>query len=66
MFLCENSYHAVVNANLNKTELTLQLNKLHKYRKALFYSLDDISGMSPHLCMHRIPLADESKSSIEQ
>ena len=41
------------------------LNKLRKYRKALGYSLDDIPGISPNLCMHRIHLEDESTSSIE-
>ena len=44
----------------------LLLNKLGKYRKALGYSLDDIPGISPYLCMHRIHLEDDSKSSVEQ
>ena len=41
------------------------LNKLRKYLKAIGYFLDDIPGISPDLCMHRIHLEDESKSSIE-
>jgi len=65
-FLCENStYHVIVNASLNKVELTLLLSMLRKYRKALGYSLDDITGISPDLCMHRIHLKDESKPSVE-
>ncbi|CAA7040708.1 unnamed protein product [Microthlaspi erraticum] len=38
---------------------------LRKYRKAIGYTLDDIKGISPDLCIHRIHLEDESKSSIE-
>ena len=64
-FLYDNSYSVVVNANLTSGELTLLLNKLCKYRKAIGYTLDDIPGISPDLCMRRIHLEDESKSSIE-
>ena len=56
----------IVNANLTNGELALLLNKLRKYRKALGYSLEDIHGISPYLCIHRIHLEDDSKSSVEQ
>ncbi|XP_024013657.1 uncharacterized protein LOC112087847 [Eutrema salsugineum] len=53
-FLGPNStYPVIVNASLNNAKLTLLLSKLRKFRKALGYSLDDISGISPDLCMHR-------------
>jgi len=71
IFLGENStYPVIVNASLNKAELTLLLSKLRKYHKALPYSLDDITCISPDLCMpsvehHRIHLKDESKPSVE-
>ena len=62
-FLGENStYHVIVNASLNLAELTLLLSKLRNHRKALGCSLDDIAGISPDVCMHRIHLEDESKS----
>ncbi|XP_013613790.1 PREDICTED: uncharacterized protein LOC106319953 [Brassica oleracea var. oleracea] len=64
-FLYKNSYPVIVNANLTNGELALLLNKLQKYRKALRYSLEDIPGISPDLCMHRIHLEDDSKSSVE-
>ena len=54
-----------MNANLTNGELTLLLNKLRKYRKALRYSLEDIPGISPDLCMHQIHLKDDSKSPVE-
>ena len=66
-FLGANStYPVIVNASLNTAKLTLLLTKLHKYRKALGYSLDDIIGISPDLYMHMIHLKDESKPSVKQ
>ncbi|XP_013699887.1 uncharacterized protein LOC106403617 [Brassica napus] len=59
-FLYKYSYPVFVNANLTNGELALLLYKLHKYRKALGYSLEDIPGISPDLCMHRIYLEDGS------
>ncbi|XP_013608098.1 PREDICTED: uncharacterized protein LOC106314828, partial [Brassica oleracea var. oleracea] len=64
-FLYNNFYPVIVNANLTNGELALLLNKLRKYSKALGYSLKDIPGISPDLCMHRIHLEDDSKSSVE-
>jgi len=65
-FLGENStYPVIVNASLNPKKLTLLLSKLRNHCKALGYSLDDIAYISPDVCMHRIHLEDESKSSIE-
>ncbi|CAA7027819.1 unnamed protein product [Microthlaspi erraticum] len=45
--------------------LSALLVELRKYRKAIGYTLDDIKGISPDLCIHRIHLEDESKFSIE-
>lgn len=64
-FLYDNSYLVIVNANLISEKLVLLLNKLHKYRRAIRYSLNDIPGISPDFCMHSIHLDDESKSSIQ-
>ena len=64
-FLYKNSYPVILNANLTNGELAMLLIKLHKYRRALRYSLEDIPGISPNLCMHRIHLDDDSKSSVE-
>ncbi|XP_056853224.1 uncharacterized protein LOC130502448 [Raphanus sativus] len=50
---------------LTELELSQLLSALKKFRKAIGYSLDDIKGISPSLCMHRIHLEDESMTSIE-
>ncbi|WZZ53231.1 hypothetical protein YC2023_053338 [Brassica napus] len=59
------TYPVIVSSELTENELSMLLNELKNYRKALGYSLDDIKGISPSLCMHRIHLEDESKTSIE-
>ncbi|KAG7578694.1 Reverse transcriptase domain [Arabidopsis thaliana x Arabidopsis arenosa] len=65
-FLGTNStYPVIINAKLNDDEVHLLLNELRKYRRAIGYSLSDIKGISPSLCMHRIHLENESYSSIE-
>ncbi|WZZ44754.1 hypothetical protein YC2023_041013 [Brassica napus] len=48
-----------------KVELNPLPNELRKYRKALGYSLADIPGISPDLCIHRIHLQDESMTYVE-
>ena len=59
------TYPVIVSSELSEDELSKLLNELKKYRKAIGYSLDDIKGISPSLCMHRIHLEDESMTSIE-
>ncbi|WZZ44810.1 hypothetical protein YC2023_041069 [Brassica napus] len=65
-FLGPNStYPVIVNSELNYVETAKLLCELRKYRKAIGYSLDDIPGISPDLCMHRIHVEDESMTSVE-
>ena len=61
----KSTYPVIINADLNNAETALLLCELRKYHKAIGYSLDDIPGLSPDLCMHRIYLEDESRNSIE-
>ncbi|KAG7548081.1 Integrase catalytic core [Arabidopsis suecica] len=65
-FLGNNStYPVIVNDALTDEQVHLLLTELKKYRKAIGYSLDDIKGISPSLCTHRIHLENETYSSIE-
>ncbi|XP_056845060.1 uncharacterized protein LOC130496730 [Raphanus sativus] len=59
------TYPVIVSSELNEPELAELLKTLKRFRKAIGYSLDDIKGISPTLCMHRIHLEDESMTSIE-
>ncbi|KAL1223552.1 hypothetical protein V5N11_034303 [Cardamine amara subsp. amara] len=65
-FLGKNdTYPVIVNDKLKPEELSLLLNELRKFRKAIGYSLDDIKGISPSLCTHRIHLENETHTSVE-
>ena len=49
------------------TELEEQklLEILRKYKKAIAWFIDDLKGISPSICMHKILLEENSKTSIE-
>ncbi|KAJ9189474.1 hypothetical protein P3X46_000762, partial [Hevea brasiliensis] len=60
-----NTYPVIVNANLSTLEADKLLRVLRQFRKVLGYTIDDIKGISPHFCMHRIILEENCKPSIE-
>ncbi|CAM9000179.1 unnamed protein product [Rhodiola kirilowii] len=65
-FLGSNStYPVIVGATLNEHETSKLLHVLKTNRKALGYSIDDLKGISPSLCMHRINLEENAKPSRE-
>ena len=55
----------IVNANLGKIETKKLLNVLRKYPTALGYNISDLKGISPSVCMHRIMLEEDCKTSRE-
>ncbi|CAM8916931.1 unnamed protein product [Rhodiola kirilowii] len=65
-FLGSNAtYLVIVGATLNEHETSKLLHVLKTNRKALGYSIDDLKGVSPSLCMHRINLEENAKPSRE-
>ncbi|CAM8890497.1 unnamed protein product [Rhodiola kirilowii] len=65
-FLGSNAtYPVIVGATLNENETSKLLHVLKTNRKALGYSIDDITGIGPSLCMHRINLEENVKPSRE-
>ncbi|CAM8957907.1 unnamed protein product [Rhodiola kirilowii] len=65
-FLGSNAtYPVIVGATLNEDETSKLVHVLKANRKALGYSIDDITGISPSLCMHRINLEEDVKPSRE-
>jgi len=65
-FIGPNStYPVIVNASLNEGETEKLLNILKKYPKVIGYTIEDIKGINPSLCMHRILLKEDYKPSIE-
>ena len=63
-FLDSNEMHPViVSAYLSDVQLAALLVVLRKHKKAIGYNLDDLKGISPEFCMHRIYLEENSKSA---
>ncbi|CAM8908350.1 unnamed protein product [Rhodiola kirilowii] len=63
-FLGPNStYPVIVNASLTDIETQKLLDVMRKHRPALGYSIDDLKGISPDLCMHRINLEGDARPS---
>ncbi|CAM8886387.1 unnamed protein product [Rhodiola kirilowii] len=53
----------IVNASLNNNETLRLLDVIREHKGAIGYSIDDLKGISPSLCMHRINLEDDSVPS---
>ncbi|CAM8900491.1 unnamed protein product [Rhodiola kirilowii] len=61
-FLGPNStYPVIVNASLTEVETQRLLVVLREHRPALVYSIDDIKGIIPDMCMHRIHLQGDAR-----
>ncbi|XP_048498093.1 uncharacterized protein LOC125496624 [Beta vulgaris subsp. vulgaris] len=66
VFLGDNeTYPLIVNSTLNGPSLDKLLCVLKQHQSAIRYTINDIKGLSPTLCMHRIHLDDGQASSIE-
>ena len=55
----------IVNASLNACQVDSLLRVLTEHRKAIRYTLDDLKGIHPFVCMHRILMKDDHKPTIE-
>ncbi|CAN6579036.1 unnamed protein product [Malus baccata var. baccata] len=55
----------IIAADLNDTEEDKLLRVLRKYQNALGWTLADIKGISPALCMHRIFMEAGTKPNVE-
>lgn len=55
----------IVNDNLNSDESNQLLEVLRKYPAALGYTISDLKGISPYVCMHLIMLKEDLKPSRE-
>ena len=54
-------YPVIISANLSEHEETKLLKTLRKHRAAIGYTLDDLKGISPTLCQHKIKTDLDSK-----
>ena len=55
----------IISVALTEVEEQKLLVILRKYKEAIAWSIDDLKGISPSICMHKILLEDNAKTSIE-
>ena len=58
-------YPVIINANLSKKEEERLLKTLKKHREAIGYTLDDLKGISPTLCQHKINMEPDAKPIVD-
>ena len=65
-YLGENKiYPVIISAKLSEHEEERLLKTLKKHRAAIGYTLDDLKGISPTLCQHKINLEEDAKPVID-
>ena len=55
----------IISASLAEAEEHKLLVILRKYKEAIAWSIEDLKGTSPFICMHKILLEDNEKTSVE-
>ena len=55
----------IISTALTEAEEKKLLVILRKYKEAIAWSIEDLKGISPSICMHKILLEDNAKTSIE-
>ena len=55
----------IILAALNESEEQKLLEILRKYKEAIAWSIEDLKGISPSICMYKILLNDNAKTYIE-
>ena len=61
----ENGKLVIISAELTENEEQRLLQILSKYKEAIAWSIEDLKGISPSICMHKILLNDDAKTSVE-
>ena len=55
----------IISHALTEIEEQKLLQILRKYKEAIAWSIEDLKGISPSICMHKILLNDDAKTSIK-
>ena len=56
----------IISARLSDAEEQKLLKILKNYQESIAWSIDELKGISPSICMHKILLEENAKPSIEQ
>ncbi|KAJ9135041.1 hypothetical protein P3X46_032265, partial [Hevea brasiliensis] len=54
----KSNYLVIINASLSKLEEEKLLRELRIHSKTLGYKIEDLKGINPSICMHRIPMEE--------
>ena len=55
----------IISAKLTELEEKKLVETLRKYKEAIAWSIEDLKGISPSICMHEILMEENAKTSIE-
>jgi hypothetical protein len=61
----DKTYPVIVSDELSPEENEKLLILLKKHRKVIGYSINDLKGLSPAFCTHRIPMEDQCKPVVD-
>jgi hypothetical protein len=61
----DNTYPVILSNELSPEENEKLLILLKKHRKMIGYSINDLKGLSPAFCTHRIPMEDQCKPVVD-
>ena len=64
--LPEKGKSVIISVELTELEEQKLLKTLRKYKEAIAWSIEDLKGINPSICMHQILLEENAKTSIEQ
>jgi hypothetical protein len=62
----DKTYPVIVSDKLSPEENEKLLNLLKKHRKVIGYSINDLKGVSPAFCTHRIPTEGQCKPVVDR
>ena len=65
LILIKKIYPVIISANLSEQEEERLLKTLKKHRAAIGYTLDDLKGISPTLCQHKINMEPDAKPAVD-
>ena len=61
----ERAQPVIIAADLTVEKEHKMIGILRKYKEAIAWSIEDLKGISPSLCMHKILLEENAKTLIE-
>ena len=61
-----NTYPVIINSSLSKEQEKELIQVLRQHKDAIGWTLADLKGISPSMCMHKILLEEDAKPSRQQ